>query len=65
MERISVMWCYWEREWRVEGSGCGATVPVGTVQVRGRGPAVRVVRGAGNVGRRTLLMAGKREDFSF
>jgi hypothetical protein len=32
---------------------------------RGRGPAARAVRGAGNAGRGASPTAGKREDFSF
>jgi hypothetical protein len=32
---------------------------------RGRGPATRAVRGAGNAGRGASPTAGKREDFSF
>jgi hypothetical protein len=67
------MWCYWDREERVEGSGVGATVPAalqyraGTVRVRerGGGPAARAVRGAGNAGRGASPTAGKRQGFSF
>jgi hypothetical protein len=66
-----VMWCYWDWEERVEGSGGGATVPRatvpgGTVHAREtRGLAGRAVRGAGNAGRGASPMAGKREGFSF
>jgi hypothetical protein len=40
---------------------------VGTVYAseRGRGPAARAVRSAGNAGRRASSTAGKREGFSF
>jgi hypothetical protein len=49
----------------------GATVPAVLQyrgycsQLRGRGPAARALRGAGNAGRGASPMAGKREDFSF
>jgi hypothetical protein len=59
------MWCYLDREGRVEGSGGGATVHTGTFHVRGRGPAARAVRGAGNAGRGALPTADKREGFFF
>jgi hypothetical protein len=58
--------CYvgcWDREGRVEGNGGGATIP--TARERGRGPAARAVRGAGNAGRGASPMAGKREGFFF
>jgi hypothetical protein len=43
-----------------------ATVPrVLFTSARGRGPAARAVRCAGNAGRRASPMAGKREGFSF
>jgi hypothetical protein len=43
-----------------------ATVPrVLFTSVRGRGPAARAVRGAGNAGRGASPTAGKREGFSF
>jgi hypothetical protein len=57
---------------RIEEKESGdATVPVVLQyhgycsQLRGRGPAARAVRGAGNAGRGASPMAGKREGFSF
>jgi hypothetical protein len=57
---------------RIEGSGSGATVPahysperVLFMRERGRGPAAKAVRGAGNAGHGASPTAGKRECFSF
>jgi hypothetical protein len=52
------MCCCWDPEVRVEGSGGEAKYPCAIVprgycsRARGRGPAARAVRGAGNAGRR-------------
>jgi hypothetical protein len=58
---------------RIESRGAAAelqyphaTVPRGYCsRARGRGPAARAVRGAGNAGRGASPTAGKREGFSF
>jgi hypothetical protein len=65
-QNISVMWAVGiERIEEEEISGGAATVPAGTVHVRGKGPAARAMRGAGNAGRGASPTAGKRKGFSF
>jgi hypothetical protein len=66
-----VMWLLLESRGESRGAVARATVPwrYSTMLLfmceRGRGPAARAVRGAGNAGRRASPTAGKREGFSF